>query len=103
MHHYGIEFGRIQYSSHALRKLFADIGGGQELAIRNDPTDICAIGVIHPADGTLLIVSAIDENTPPISFHELILKFTNVLNVTVGLELKIRRALVDTLFRVPAR
>jgi hypothetical protein len=71
LHRYGIELEGIQYSSAALRKLFKEIGSGQEIEVRFDPTNILEIAVRNPLSGEDLFVGAKHPQLPAISFDEL--------------------------------
>ncbi|OOY18943.1 hypothetical protein BMI86_17470 [Thioclava sp. DLFJ5-1] len=71
LHHYGIEFEGIQYSSSELRALLRELGPRHELEIRSDPTDIRAIAVLNPLSNEHLLVPAKEEGLPAISFEEL--------------------------------
>lgn len=71
LHHYGIEFERVQYSSADLSRLRRAIGTGEELTIRYDPTDIRMIGVVNPMTKDTLFVPTKDEDFPAISVHDL--------------------------------
>lgn len=71
LHHYGIEFERVQYSSADLSRLRRAIGTGEELTIRYDPTDIRMIGVVNPMTKDTLFVPTKDEGFPAISVHDL--------------------------------
>jgi hypothetical protein len=71
LHRYGIEFNRIQYSSTTLRHLCKEIGAGQELDIRFDPTDIRTIAAMNPLSKEWLFIGAKEAEIPRISFIEL--------------------------------
>lgn len=71
LHHYGIEFERVQYASAELSRLRRAIGTGVELAIRVDPTDMRMIGVVNPGTGDTIFVPTKDESFPAISLDDL--------------------------------
>lgn len=71
LHRYGIEFEAIQYSSPELRALFKEMGPGQSLEIRFDPTDIRAIAVFNPLAREHMLVAAKEEGLPALSLYEL--------------------------------
>lgn len=71
LHHYGIEFERVQYSSADLSRLRRAIGTGEELTIRYDPTDMRMIGVVNPDTGDTIFVPTKDDGFPAISVHDL--------------------------------
>lgn len=71
LHRYGIEFEAIQYSSPDLRALFKEIGPGNTLEIRYDPTDIREIAVLNPLSREHMMVPAKEQDLPAISFEEM--------------------------------
>ncbi|UWP89154.1 Mu transposase C-terminal domain-containing protein [Aliiroseovarius crassostreae] len=71
LHHYGIEFERVQYASAELSRLRREIGAGEKLAIRYDPTDMRMIGVVNPFTGDTIFVPTKDEEFPAISVEDL--------------------------------
>jgi putative transposase len=71
LHHYGIEFERIQYSSPELRAFAKNRGFGAKVEIRFDPSDIREIAVYDDFTGSMIFVPAKDPETPGISFREL--------------------------------
>jgi hypothetical protein len=71
LHHYGIEFERIQYSSPELRAFAKERGFGMKVEIRYDPSDIREIAVYDDVTGSMIFVPAKDPETPGISFREL--------------------------------
>ncbi|WP_298905104.1 Mu transposase C-terminal domain-containing protein [uncultured Aliiroseovarius sp.] len=71
LHHYGIEFERVQYSSADLSRLRRAIGTGVKLTIHYDPTDLRMIGVVNPLTNDTFFVPTKDAEFPAISIDDL--------------------------------
>lgn len=69
LHHYGIEVGRIQYSSSELKYLYKD-RQVREVDVWVNPTDIREIAVEYGFGGEFILVPSKDPDLPAISVEE---------------------------------
>jgi hypothetical protein len=70
LHKYGVEVGGIQYYSKELETLIAELGDGQEVEVRYDPSDVREIAVLNPKCRTHFSVPAKDTTLLAIGFEE---------------------------------
>jgi hypothetical protein len=70
LHKYGVEVGGIQYNSKELESLIAELGDGQEVEVRYDPSDVREIAVLNPKSRTHFSVPAKDPTLLAVGFEE---------------------------------
>ncbi len=70
LHKYGVEVGGFQYYSKDLASLIAELGDGQEVEVRCDPSDAREIAVLNPKTRTHFSVPSKDPTLLAVGFEE---------------------------------
>jgi transposase InsO family protein len=70
LHKYGVEVGGFQYYSKDLEALIAELGDGQEVEVRYDPSDAREIAVLNPKTRTHFPVRSKDPTLLAVGFEE---------------------------------
>jgi putative transposase len=69
-HKYGVEVGGFQFHSKELENLIADLGDGQQVEVRYDPSDAREIAVLNPKTHTHFFVPSKDTTLLAVGFAE---------------------------------